>query len=88
MGFSRQECCSGLPFPSPRFVKLSTLTHSSWVALHSLTHGFMELHKAMIHVVILVSFLDCGFDSGDGGIVVLVCSIFPLMEEKRLVQPS
>ena len=60
------------------------MTRPSWVALHSLTHSFMELHKAVIRVVILVSFLDCGFDSGDGRIVVLVCSIFPLME-KRLV---
>ena len=56
MGFSRQECWSGLPFPSPRFVKLSTMTRPSWVALHGLAHSFIELHKAVIHVVILVKF--------------------------------
>ena len=65
------------------------MTHPSWVALHGLAHSFIELHKAAIHVVILVSFLDCGFDSGDCGIVVLVCSICPLMDEdKRLVHAS
>ena len=67
----------------------STMTRLSWVALHGLAHSFIELHKAVIHVVILVSFLDCGFDSGDCGIVVLVFSICPLMDEdKRLVQAS
>ena len=54
-----------------------------------MVHSFIELHKAVIHVVILVSFLDCCFDSGDCGIVVLVFSICPLMDEdKRLVQAS
>ena len=36
MGFSRQECWSGLPFPSPIdhvLSELSTVTHLSWVAL-------------------------------------------------------
>ena len=35
MGFSRQEYCSGLPFPSPVdhiLSDLSTMTHLSWVA--------------------------------------------------------
>ena len=69
--------------------ELSTMKHPSLVALHSMAHGFIELHRAVIHVVILVSFLDCGFDSGDCGIVVLVCSICPLMDEdKRLVHAS
>ena len=48
MGFSRQEYWSGLPFPSPVdhvFSELSTMTHLSWVALHGMTHSFIELDK-------------------------------------------
>ena len=44
-------------FSGPCFAKVSTITHQSWVALHSTAHRFIELHKAMIHVIILVSFL-------------------------------
>ena len=56
----------------------STMTHLSWVALPLLAYSFTELQKAVIHVIILVSFCDCGFHS--------VC---PLMDEdKRLVQAS
>ena len=39
MGFSRQEYWSGLPFPSPVdhiLSELSTMTHLSWVAPHSM----------------------------------------------------
>ena len=60
MGFSRQEYWSGLPFPSPVdhiLSDLSTMTHLSWVALQGMTHSFIELDKALIHVNILVSFL-------------------------------
>ena len=60
MGFSRQEHWSGLPFPSPvdQFLsELSTTTHPSWVALHGMAHSFIELDKAVIQVVCLVSFL-------------------------------
>ena len=52
MGFSRQEYWSGLPFPSPvdhTLSELSTMTHASWVALHGMAHGFIELDKAVIH---------------------------------------
>ena len=73
MGFSRQELWSGLPFPSPVdhvLSELSTMTRLSWVALHGMTHSFIELDKAMVHVISLVSFCDCGFHS--------VC---PLMEK-------
>ena len=43
--------------------------------------SFIELHKAVIHVIILVSFL-CGH-----GIAVLVSTVGSLMDEdKRLVQ--
>ena len=37
--------------------ELSTVTHPSWVALHGMVHSFIELDKAMIHVINSVSFL-------------------------------
>ena len=58
MGFSRQDYCSGLPFPSPADYVLSaffTMTHLSWVALLGISHSFTELceflwhNKAVIH---------------------------------------
>ena len=60
MGFSRQEYWSGLPFPPPAdhiLSELYTMTHLSWVALHSMAHSFIELDKAVVHVISLVSFL-------------------------------
>ena len=33
------------------------MTHPSWVALHGMAHSFMELDKAVAHVIRLVSFL-------------------------------
>ena len=60
MGFSRQEYWSGLPFPSPMdhvLSELSTMTHLSWMALHSMAHSFIELDKTVILVISLVSFL-------------------------------
>ena len=60
MGFSRQECWSGLPFPSPVdhiLSELSTMIRPSWVALHGIAHSFFELVKAVVHVISLVSFL-------------------------------
>ena len=60
MGFSRQEYGSGLPFPFPVdhvLPELSTMTRPSWVALHSMDHSFIELNKAVVHVIRLVSFL-------------------------------
>ena len=59
MGFSRQEYWSGFPFPSPVdhiFSELSTMTCPSWVALHDKAHSFIELDKAVVHVIRLVSF--------------------------------
>ena len=50
MGLSRQECWSGLPFPSlvhHVLSELSTITHLSWVALHSMAQSFIELDKAV-----------------------------------------
>ena len=60
MGFSRQEYWSGLPFPSPVdhiLSELSTMTHPSWVVLHGMAHSLIELDKAVVHVIRLVSFL-------------------------------
>ena len=60
MEFSRQEYWSGLPFPSPVdhiLSELSTMTHPSWVALQGIAHSFIELDKAVVHVIRLVSFL-------------------------------
>ena len=58
MGFSRQEYWSDLRFPSPVdhiLLELSTMTHLSWVALHSMAHSFTELDKTVVHVIRLVS---------------------------------
>ena len=41
----------------PCFVKTSTMTRPSWVALHSMAHSFIELDKAVLHVISLISFL-------------------------------
>ena len=62
MGFSRQEYWSGLPFPSPIdhiLSELSTITRSSWVAVavHGMTHSFIQLDKAVVPVISLISFL-------------------------------
>ena len=37
--------------------ELSTITRLSWVALHGMAHSFIELDKAVVHVIRLVSFL-------------------------------
>ena len=60
MGFSRQEHGRGLPFPypvDPFFSEVSTMTHPFWVTLHGMAHNFIDLDKAVVHVIILVSFL-------------------------------
>ena len=60
MGFSRQEYWSDLPFPSPVdhvLSELSTMTRPSWMALHGMAYSFIELDKAVVHVIKLVSFL-------------------------------
>ena len=66
MGFSREEYWSGLPLPSPVeqvLSELSTKTRLSWVALHGMAHSFIELDKAVVHVISLVSFLWLWFQS-------------------------
>ena len=81
MGFSRQECWSGWPFPSPVhhvLSELSTVIRLSWVALHSMAYSFIELDKAVAHVIRLVSFLWLWFS---------LC--YCLMEKvKRLMEAS
>ena len=60
MGFSRQEYWSGLPFSSlvDRVLSvLSTMTSPCWVAVHGRAHNFIELNKAVVLVISLVSFL-------------------------------
>ena len=50
MGFLQQGYWSGLPFPppvDPILSELSTMTHPSWVALHSMVHSFIELCKPL-----------------------------------------
>ena len=37
--------------------ELSTMTRLSWVALHGMAYSFIELDKAVIDVISLVSFL-------------------------------
>ena len=52
MGFSKQECRSGLPFSPPVdhiLSELSTMTRPSSVALHGMIHSFIDLGKAVIH---------------------------------------
>ena len=47
-----------IPFSSdPCFIRLSTMTHLSRVALHGMAHSFIELGKVVMHVISLVSFI-------------------------------
>ena len=52
MGFSSQECWNGVDHI---LSELSTMTGLSWVA--PMAHGFIELDKAVVHVISLISFL-------------------------------
>ena len=58
--------------------ELSTMTRPSWVALYSMAHSFIELDKAVVHVIRLVSFCDCGFHS--------VCLL--MENDKKLMEAS
>ena len=58
--------------------ELSTMTPPSWVALHGMAHSFIELDKAVVHVINWVVFCDCGFHP-----------VYPLMDkDKRLMEAS
>ena len=37
--------------------ELSAMTCLSWMALHGMAHSFIELGKAVVHMISLVSFL-------------------------------
>ena len=59
-GVLKTRIQSGLPLPSPVdhvLSELSTLICPSWVALHGMAHSFIELHKAVVNVINLISFL-------------------------------
>ena len=52
LGFLRQQCWSGSPFPPPVdhvLSELFTMICLSWVALHGMAHSFIELHKPYHH---------------------------------------
>ena len=34
--------------------ELFNMTHPSWVALHGMAHSFIELDKAVVHVIRLI----------------------------------
>ena len=36
--------------------ELCAMTHLSWVALHGMAHNFIELEKAVVHVISFISF--------------------------------
>ena len=60
MGFSSQKCWSGFPFTASvdhLLSELSTIPCLSWVALQGMAYRFIELDKAVIHVISLVNFL-------------------------------
>ena len=51
-GVPWQEYWSGLPLSPPVdhiLSELFTVTHQSWVALHGMAHGFIELQKSLRH---------------------------------------
>ena len=50
-------------------LELSTMTRLSWVALHGMAYSLIELDKAMIHVISVVSVMWLWFSfclSSDG----------------------
>ena len=60
MGFLWQEYWSGLSLFLPVDYVLSelfTVTCPSWVPLHGMAHSFIELDKALIHVICLVLYI-------------------------------
>ena len=58
--------------------ELSTMTRLSWVALDGMVHSFTELDKAVVHVIRLGIFCDCGFQ--------IVCLLNE--KDKRLMEVS
>ena len=59
-GLLKARILKWVQFPSPVdniLSGLSIMTRPFWVALHGMTHSFIELDKAAVHVIRLVSFL-------------------------------
>ena len=59
-GVLKARILKGLSFSSAMdhiLSELSTMTRVSWVALHGMPHSSIDLDKAMIHVINLISFL-------------------------------
>ena len=61
MGFWRHEYLLFSSSVDHVLSDLFTMTRSSWVALHGMAHSFIELEKAVVHVISLVSFLWFSF---------------------------
>ena len=49
-------CHSLLQWTTVVLSELSIMTCLSWAALHGMAHSFVELDKAVIHVISLISF--------------------------------
>ena len=82
MGFSKEEYWSGLPFPSPVdhiLSDLSTMTRPSWMVPHGMV-SFIELDKAVVHVIRLASCLWLWFPS--------VCPLIPSLSAYHLTWVS
>ena len=57
-GRKTEVVCHSFPSPVDHVLsELSTMTHPYSVALHGMAHSFIELDKAVVHVISLVSFL-------------------------------
>ena len=86
MGFLRQDYWSGVPFHSPVdqvLSEFSTMTHLSWVSLHYMAHSFIQLDKALVHVIRLVIFLWLFFFFFN---FYFVCPLFE--NDKKLMETS
>ena len=67
MGFSQQEYWSGLSFLPPAdhvLSELFTVTCLSWVALHGMTHSFIELQKPLCCGKAVIFFLVMDSENG------------------------
>ena len=88
MGFSRHECWSGLPFPSPVdhiLSDLSTMTRLSWVAPQAWL-SFSELDKAVVLVCLdWLVFCEYGFSVFELYYIVYMCIPFICQWTLRLL---
>ena len=55
------------------------MTRPSWVALHGMAHSFIELEKAVVHVIRLVSFLWLWFAVW----IIMVIQIYALISNAK-----